>query len=248
MALKIPVETNRVAHYISAMAILERVAEGNLREQVLQQVRSEIISGQSSPGAMYSVPSLASTLGVSTTPVREALLELARSGLIEPMRNRGFKVVAPTLSQLRNLFDLRELLETYAIESAALKRRKDLTELRRRADDVSQALETGGISDYLGTDRNFHQALVELADNEYLSENVMTLRDKMRLYGIGSELGRERQRESVEEHYRFIDLIELGDAESAKSLMSHHIRSWEPIFTKALLKTVRTSKEPGPTR
>ena len=53
----------------------------NLREQVLQQVRAEIISGQSMPGSMYSVPTLAASLGVSSTPVREALLELARSGL-----------------------------------------------------------------------------------------------------------------------------------------------------------------------
>ena len=74
---------------------------------------------------MYSVPNLAAALGVSTTPVREALLELARNGLIEPMRNRGFKVVAPTLSQLRNLFDMRELLEVYAVELVALKRRKE---------------------------------------------------------------------------------------------------------------------------
>jgi DNA-binding GntR family transcriptional regulator len=82
----------------------------NLREKVLQQVRAEIISGQSGPGTMYSVPTLATSLGVSTTPVREALLELSRGGLVEPMRNRGFKVVEPTLTDLRNLFDMRELL------------------------------------------------------------------------------------------------------------------------------------------
>ena len=82
----------------------------NLREQVLQRVRAEIISGQSLPGTMYSVPSLAASLGVSSTPVREALLELSRGGLVEPMRNRGFKVVEPTLTELRNLFDMREVL------------------------------------------------------------------------------------------------------------------------------------------
>ncbi|WP_164135527.1 GntR family transcriptional regulator, partial [Stenotrophomonas maltophilia] len=58
--------------------------------------------------------SLAASLGVSTTPVREALLELSRSGLVEPMRNRGFKVVEPTLQDLNNLFDMREVLELHA--------------------------------------------------------------------------------------------------------------------------------------
>jgi DNA-binding FadR family transcriptional regulator len=66
--------------------------EQNLREQVLQQVRAEIISGQSMPGSMYSVPTLAASLGVSTTPVREALLELTRSGLFwSSMRRRSLR-------------------------------------------------------------------------------------------------------------------------------------------------------------
>ena len=74
-------------------------------------MRTEIISGQSPPGTMYSVPTLADDLGVSTTPVREALLELARNGLIEPVRNRGFRVVEPTLEELSQLFEVRELLK-----------------------------------------------------------------------------------------------------------------------------------------
>src|ERR1700684_2801725 len=116
------------------MTFVERPADGNLRQHVLQQVRSEIISGHSPPGAMYSVPNLAAALGVSTTPVREALLELARNGLIEPMRNRGFKVVSPTLEELRELFEVRELLEVRAAELLALRRPEKLESLVRLAD------------------------------------------------------------------------------------------------------------------
>ena len=60
-----------------------RNSDGSLREQVVEHVRTQIISGQHEPDALYSVPSLAERLGVSTTPVREALLELARAGLID---------------------------------------------------------------------------------------------------------------------------------------------------------------------
>jgi DNA-binding GntR family transcriptional regulator len=221
------------------MTTIERQTDGNLREQVLQQVRSEIISGQSAPGAMYSVPSLASALGVSTTPVREALLELARNGLIEPLRNRGFKVVAPTLAQLRNLFDMRELVELYAAEIVALKRKKDLSQLRVLAADVAKAVEAGSVGGYLETDRRFHYALTEQADNELLTETVMGLRDKMRLYGIATDAGKERQRESVAEHFRIIQLAEIGDVNGLRDLLRHHIRSWEPIFTEALLQETR---------
>ena len=218
---------------------MERQSDSNLREQVLQQVRSEIISGRSIPGTMYSVPSLAANLGVSTTPVREALLELVRSGLIEPLRNRGFKVVAPTLAQLRNLFDMRELLELYAAEMVALKRRKNLTEVRAFADAIAATVAADDVAAYLEADRRFHQALTEQADNELLTEMVMDLRSKMRLYGIASDAGRERQRESVQEHFRIIELAEIGDADGLRNLLRHHIRSWQPIFTEALLRATR---------
>ncbi|MRG57788.1 FCD domain-containing protein [Phyllobacterium sp. SYP-B3895] len=214
--------------------------ENNLREQVLQHVRSEIISGHSAPGSMYSVPSLAVTLGVSTTPVREALLELARSGLIEPLRNRGFRVVAPTLAQLRNLFDMRELLEVYAAEVVALKRKKDLSSLKDAADYVAKTVENNDVSSYLEADRRFHLLLTEQADNELLTGTVMSLRDQMRLYGISSDAGRERQRDSVSEHYRIIELAEIGDVQGLSQLLKHHIRSWQPIFTEALLQSIRS--------
>ena len=122
--------------------------DNNLREKVLRQVRAEIISGHSAPGTMYSVPTLATSLGVSTTPVREALLELSRGGLVEPMRNRGFKVVEPTLTDLRNLFDMRELLELYAAEILALKRKKDLGDLRLLADEIAAAVQAESVEGY----------------------------------------------------------------------------------------------------
>ncbi len=91
----------------------------SLRDKVVQRVRSDIVSGRSAPGAMYSVPTLAEELGISTTPVREALLELGRSGLISPRRNRGFRVEAISLDDLNNLFAVRTLLERFAAVTLA---------------------------------------------------------------------------------------------------------------------------------
>jgi DNA-binding GntR family transcriptional regulator len=213
--------------------------DSNLREKVLQQVRTEIISGHSAPGTMYSVPSLATSLGVSTTPVREALLELSRGGLVEPMRNRGFKVVEPTLTDLRNLFDMRELLELHAAEILALKRKKDLDDLRLLADEIAAAVKAESVEGYLETDRRFHHALTATAENDLLTESVMSLRDKMRLYGITSESGKQRQRDSVPEHYKIIELAGIGDVDGLTALLRHHIRSWQPIFTDAILSATR---------
>jgi DNA-binding GntR family transcriptional regulator len=214
----------------------------NLREQVLQQVRAEIISGQSMPGSMYSVPTLAASLGVSTTPVREALLELARSGLIEPMRNRGFKVVEPTLTELRNLFDLREVLELHAATIVARKK-KNLKELVRFADQVARAVKNEDIRLYLEADRTFHQLLTAAAENERLTEMVMGLRDQMRLYGIKSRAGLTRQNKSAEEHYQILELAMAGEEDALTSLLRRHIRAWEPIFIEGLSR-MASPREP----
>ncbi|MCZ0732887.1 GntR family transcriptional regulator [Phreatobacter sp. AB_2022a] len=209
----------------------------NLRQQVLRQVRAEIISGQSPPGTMYSVPSLAASLKVSTTPVREALLELSRSGLIEPMRNRGFKVMEPTLEDLNNLFDLREVLELHAASIVARLPKKDLSTLAGWADEIARAVREEDIRLYIEADRSYHRDLVAAAGNSLLTETVMGLRDKMRLYGIGSRAGQERQQASIAEHYRIIELMEAGDETAVVALLRGHVRSWQPIFIDALMKS-----------
>ena len=219
--------------------------EQNLRERVLQQVRAEIISGQSPPGTMYSVPSLSASLGVSTTPVREALLELARIGLIEPVRNRGFKVVEPTLSELRDLFDMREVLELHAARIVAQKPKKNLDGLYRLADEIARAVNEEDIRLYLEADRSYHRVLMEAAGNALLTDTVLALRDKMRLYGIKSRAGLDRQTQSVSEHYAIVDLALKGDADGLADLLKRHIRAWEPIFVDALTRTAReTMREP----
>jgi DNA-binding GntR family transcriptional regulator len=217
-----------------------------LREQVAEQVRSEIISGQSGPGAMYSVPLLAASLGVSTTPVREALLELARGGLIEPMRNRGFRVVEPSIDELRNLFDVREVIELHAVRLVARDEiRRRLEGLEIIADEVARAVSAEDVRGYLEADRKFHRALTDAAGNPLLTETVIALRDKMRLYGITSRSGFQRQAASVEEHARLLDLVRAGKGEEAADVLRWHIRSWEPIFAEAIARSVRgTAREP----
>jgi len=184
---------------------------------------------------MYSVPGLASELGVSTTPVREALLELSNRGMIVPMRNRGFKVQASSLEDLENLFEMRELLERFAVVSVAKRRLKDPEELRELAEAVAVAVKARDVGGYLETDRAFHEALVSRAGNPRLTKMIMMLRDDMRLFGIDTAEGEERQRASVKEHYQLVDLAVKGDTKNIASLMTSHIMDWQPLFRKALM-------------
>ena len=214
----------------------------SLRDRVLERVRSDIVSGRSGPGAMYSAPALATELGVSTTPVREALLELSNRGMIVPMRNRGFKVKASSLDDLENLFEMRELLERFAVVNVAESGLKDPEELTDLADDVAETVKSQDVRGYLEADRAFHAAFVSRAGNARLTKMVMSLRDDMRLFGIDSAEGEERQRASVEEHYELIKLAVQGDAVAIAPLITRHIMSWQPIFRKAL--AAQTERRP----
>jgi DNA-binding GntR family transcriptional regulator len=214
----------------------------SLRDMVLRRVRADIVAGHSAPGTMYSVPTLAEELGVSTTPVREALLELSHQGLITPVRNRGFRVEASSLDDLRDVFALRDLLERFAMETLAAKRLTDTDELRTLADNVAAAVKRKDGNGYIETDRAFHLALVSRAGNPLLTKMIMELRDGMRLYGMDSPAGRQRQVASVKEHYQLIDLAVVGDVATISKLIVEHIGSWEPVFTSALKERL---KAPG---
>src|SRR4029453_12904919 len=87
------------------------ISAPSLREQARQVIRGLVITGQMRPDQLYSVPRLAAELGVSATPVREALLDLEREGLLEAERNRGFAVVSLSLGDLNDIFAVRLLLE-----------------------------------------------------------------------------------------------------------------------------------------
>lgn len=205
-----------------------------LRDMVLQRVRSDIVAGHAGPGTMFSVPTLAEELGISTTPVREALLELSHSGLITPVRNRGFRVEETTLEQLEHLFTLRELLERHAMVTLAERPLTDTAELHALADAVSDAVAREDGRGYLEADRALHQALISRAGNLLLTKIAMDLRDGMRLYGLESAAGRQRQLTSTQEHRQLIALAEAGDKEGIAALITRHIMDWQPIFAAAL--------------
>ncbi|CAN0134649.1 unnamed protein product [Ectocarpus sp. 12 AP-2014] len=207
----------------------------NLRERILKQLRSEIISGESLPGTLYSVPALSAELDVSTTPVREALLELANSGLVEPVRNKGFRVSRPSMKELQDLFAMRDLLEIQAAKLMMIADPLCDTEpLKHYAHEIERAVKEDDVRAYLVADRSFHNAMFIASGNELLAKMALALRDRMRLFGIRSGIGVDRQRESVDEHYRIIELIDAGKTDELITLLRYHILSWEPIFSAAL--------------
>lgn len=208
----------------------------SLRSQVADAVRAALVTGQMSPGEVYSAPQLAERFGVSVTPVREALLELVRDGLLVAVRNRGFRVVDPEPGELDAVGEVRLLLEPVAAEHAARqpaeRRTAALALLREDARRVVEAAAAGDVVAHVSADRAFHARLLDLGGNPVLTETVLRLRDRSRIHGRGGEVSRRTLEHAASEHYLLLDLIESGDAAGARAAMTDHVRhvrrEWSP--------------------
>ncbi|TVL88654.1 GntR family transcriptional regulator [Streptomyces sp. SAJ15] len=195
-----------------------------LRDQVAHALRAAMISGELRPGQVYSAPGLAEDFGVSATPVREAMLDLAREGLVEPVRNKGFRVTEVTESDLDQYTEIRALIEIPTVGRVTRTATRDeLEALRPVAEEIVRAAREHDLIGYLEADRRFHLALLRLSGNDRLVETVGDLRKRTRLYGLSALDERDRLIPSAEEHLELLSLMLAGDAEGAERCMRRHL-------------------------
>jgi DNA-binding GntR family transcriptional regulator len=204
----------------------------SLREQARKVIRGLIITGQMQADQLYSVPRLATELGVSATPVREALLDLAREGLLEPVRNRGFRVVALSSKELNDIFAIRVLLEIPCVADIARAglAPAQLAELRELAAATKRAADAGNLIEFLETDRMFHVGLIATLGNKPLTELVETLRDRVRLRGFKNASGRDYIAQSAAEHFELLDFLSQQDEAGAVAVMRRHLERSRQVW------------------
>lgn len=202
-----------------------RLRHTSLRDQVLEVVRQAMVSGEIRPGDIYSAAALATRLGVSSSPVREALLTLVNQGLMEPVRNRGYRVVAMEEQDLDEIYEMRQLLEVPGTLSAAAKAGPaDLERLGDLAGEIERAAREGDVASFLDADRRFHLALLSLAGNRRLLESIANLRDQTRLYGLEKLAEGGRLTGAAGEHREILAAIAAQDWDALENLMHTHLR------------------------
>jgi DNA-binding GntR family transcriptional regulator len=195
-----------------------------LREQARDAVRARIVLGQIEPGQVVSVVNVAADLGVSVTPVREAVMDLAHLGMVEIIRNRGFRVPVLTDHDLDEIFKLRTMLEVPAMsEVARVLGAEDVAMFRQLAKQITDAAREGDLASFLDLDRQFHLGLLEVLGNRRLVEIVGQLRDQARMQGLQKLADHGELNQSCREHIDIIDAIESGDGERAADLMRKHL-------------------------
>ena len=208
-----------------------KLQASSLRDQALRVIRARIISGAMRPGQLYALGATASELGVSVTPVREAVLELAREHLVELARNRGFRVREMTEHELNEIVEFRKIIEVGAVRLVAerklLDRANDLQELAMATAKYAAAGDWVG---FLDSDRDFHMGIMARLGNERLKQAVSSLRDQSRLYGLDVAAGTESLLQSTHEHASLLNAIVTGSADEAAAIMDRHLRHARGIW------------------
>ena len=199
---------------------------------ILAALRESIISGALAPGVLLRQTELAEEFGTSRIPVREALNSLQAEGLVQIEPNRGAYVTTLSADELRELFDLRVLLEADALRRAVpLHSERSL----RRVEAVQHELDAETVpAEWVRLDRAFHDALYEPGGRPRTLQMIAGLRDAVQRFYL-ARLGPDARRPGWnEEHNDLIAQVRAGDADAACATLAAHLRHTEEIALAAL--------------
>lgn len=184
-----------------------------------------MVAGELQPGQLYSAPMLGERFGVSATPVREAMLDLAKDGFVVAERNRGFRVVEMSENDLDEIFQIRLLLEVPAtVDVAKIISPEVLDRLDEIADEIVDAAARRDLIDYLDFDRHFHVVLISQLGNGRLTELVVRLRRQTRLFGLDALAIAGTLVASAEEHHELVKAMRARDSAWTKRVMDAHMK------------------------
>lgn len=202
-------------------------AHASLRSQVAEALRALLVSGRMRPGVLYSAPKLAAQFGVSATPVREAMLDLVSEGLVEVVRNKGFRVTVLEDAELDAMAELRALIEVPVMGMIAQACTGELavavTALRPLAAEITAAGTANDLVGYIEADTEFHLRFLALHGNAHVVSVVRDLRSRSRLYGLEELIGTGLMLTLCAEHDEMVDAALARDGARMRAVMTRHI-------------------------
>jgi GntR family transcriptional regulator, rspAB operon transcriptional repressor len=193
-------------------------------------LRRSIIMGHRQPGSRLIVKEIAKNYNTSITPVRDALQMLSQEGLVTIKARSGYYVAALTLKELRDLLDLRRILELAAIEKAALRITPDQIEALRNVHAGYTGEDDASYERYTEENRKFHYLIAVASGNLALAESLGHLHDRLARFMVVQQIG-ERQ---IRMHNRIIKALEEHDLEGARQAILNEVNPSQ----EAILDTV----------
>ncbi|MEV8433635.1 GntR family transcriptional regulator [Streptomyces sp. HUAS 31] len=203
------------------------VQRASVRGQILDALRTALVTGELTPGAVYSAPALGERFGVSATPVREAMQQLALEGAVEVVPNRGFRVVERGARELAELAEVRALIEVpVMLRLARTVSVERWAELRPLAEATVRAASSGCRATYAESDRSFHRAVLAFCGNEQLVQLADDLHRRAQWPLVGpvrvSGRGHADLLADAAEHMALLDALIARDLDVVRSLVGEH--------------------------
>jgi DNA-binding GntR family transcriptional regulator len=201
------------------------VQRASVRGQILDALRTALVTGELAPGEVYSAPALGDRFGVSATPVREAMQQLALEGAVEVVPNRGFRVIERGTRELAELAEIRGLIEVpVMLRLARTVPAGRWAELRPLAEATVRAASSGCRATYAESDRSFHRAVLALAGNAQLVRIADDLHRRAQLPLVGGPVSRGRADliADAAEHTALLDALIAEDLTVVQALVREH--------------------------
>ncbi len=213
------------------------VRQESLAQQGYDTIRRAIRDGKIPRGQLFSESSLAESLGVSRTPVREALLNLFRDGVVEIVPKRGYRLVELDEASIIEIRLLRAALEQVVIG------RLCATATPAHIDELRAILEGKGTSqeDMYAIDEAFHIRMAEMAGLLQIRRELLSVRGKMYLIASGTHVASIRNHKVIREHTDLVDALERHDCSAARQIITDHVERSIDAFA---LARVQLSEQP----
>lgn len=204
---------------------LEKGLSIPLREQVATSLRHALIAGDLKPGQVLTAPVLATEFGVSATPVREAMLDLANEGHVSPIRYKGYRVLEISRETRANILQLRSLIEVplmvqVAQDGVAPEVLEQAGHYAQRSIDVARY---GELVEFIRLDMELHLGLLATTGNDVAVRHVRSLRYMSRLTGLKDLVADGQLTHTAEEHLQIVNAIRDRDPRTMEELMNKHL-------------------------
>ncbi len=206
----------------------------SMQEIAFQSLKKAIMRNELLPGNIYSEQAIAKEMGMSKTPVHQALLDLENKGFVTLSPRKGFEVRALSAKNIRDMFELRRALEkTVVIKATSKLTSDDLRDLQRI---IGQIEHTRDPIDFQKHDRAFHRRLAAISDNTYIINALNTVWDLSDWVGASILYNWGGYSQAAGEHMEVYEFMTVGDAEKAAAAMERHLNGTEMRFLEKLSK------------
>lgn len=195
-----------------------------LRDVVFNTLRKAILRGELKPGERLMEIQLANKLGVSRTPIREAIRKLELEGLVLMIPRKGAEVAQITEKNMQDVLEVRKALEELSVQLACERiTPEQVEEMKMAAEDFRKVLKSGDVTKIAEADVKFHDIIFAATNNQRLVTLLNNLREQMYRFRVEYLKQKECYPQLLEEHDKLIALISGGNVEEACEIMGRHI-------------------------